>query len=58
MVESEQLRDLTPETFYLLGKGNTVYTDDEIPMDEVLSSMREILAENTELYSQYKIRQH
>ena len=36
MVSSEELRDFTLETFYFLGDGDTIFTDDEIPMDEVL----------------------
>lgn len=58
MVESEQLRDLSPETFYLLGKGEYIYTDDEIPMDEVLNSMVDALNNNKEKYAKYRKATH
>jgi len=45
-VESEQLRDITQETFFLLGKGDTVYTDDELPIEEVLTNMHQTLESN------------
>ena len=46
MVSSEDLRDLTLDTFYLLGDGDTIFTDDEIPMDEVLTNMHDVIKEN------------
>jgi hypothetical protein len=36
MMSSETLRDMTPQTFYLLGGTDTIFTDDLIPIEDVL----------------------
>lgn len=58
MVSSEDLRDLTLDTFYLLGDGDTIFTDDEIPMDEVLTNMHDVIKENQAEYNNFRRQKH
>jgi len=54
MISSEDLRDMTTETFYLLAGGDSIFTDDEIPMEEVVTNMRDSLKENRKEFAKFQ----
>ena len=60
MVSSNELfnLDIAPDTFYFFGDGETIFTDDEIPIDLVIIKIRDSIKENQEEFSNLRRPKH